>query len=864
MVYFGQTPHFEIATKGSPGFTVANRDAWIYALCALNVSVDLMTLTTAEIPVGSPTRTAKFPQLLSSLAPGKSFRRYLFLALLVFACIGTSSTLHAQSPSKLFKKGRQAELREDYITAYEDYHKAWEKKPQDMKYKETYQRLRFLAASQYLDMGRKLRQQGQLNDALTDFLRALAIDPSYEAAQQEAQRTRAQIEGTTAPQINPDEAAVTSKEAQRELQQLGGPLQLKPLSNEPITIHMVADTKVVYQTIGKIAGINVLFDPDYTSKRIPIDLDRVTLYDALRSVAFVSQTFWRPVTADTIFIAADTRQKRAELEQQAVQTFYLGNVTQANDLNEILNAVRNLMDTTVKMQAVPSQSAIVMRGTPDQLLLAQKIIDDLDKTKPEVVVDIAVLEVNKDLLRNIGLQLPGSIGVQLQTSTSITNNTSGVTSTTGVTGTSGSTSNLSLNDLGNLNATNFGITIGPATLNLLLTDSDTRVLQNPQIRAVDGEKATLKIGSKVPIATGSFSPGAGIAAAGISPLVSTQFSYIDVGVNIEMQPTIHYDGDVSMKLHIVVSNITSYSNLGGIEQPVIGQQDLQQNIRMKEGSANLLGGILQHTESLTIGGTPGLGEIPLLKYLFSSQQTETINDEIVFLLIPHLVRRIDLSPLNLRTVDTGTGSNVSLRLDHPLPVADAAITRNGHAPLTFEPSTPPNQTAAEAVNQAAGQFAANARTVGDNPQTNPAAPSATAAPLQLSVTPQQTIQKVGSTFQMKVHLQGGHDIFSVPMQLHFDPKVLSLVNVDTGDLLAKDGQTTALVHRDEGNGDVTISASRPPGVHGVTGNGDVAILTFQAKAAGNGDVQIIKAAARNSSQSILPILAGSPAVVQVQ
>ena len=120
-----------------------------------------------------------------------------------------------------------------------------------------------------------------------------------------------------------------------------------------------------------------------------------------------------------------------------------------------------------------------------------------------------------------------------------------------------------------------------------------------------------------------------------------------------MQPTIHYDGDVSMKLHIQVSNITSYSNLGGIEQPVIGNQELEQNIRMKEGQANLLGGILQHSQSLTVGGTPGLGEIPLLKYLFSSQQTETVNDEIVFVLIPHLVRGIDLSPLNLRTIDTG-------------------------------------------------------------------------------------------------------------------------------------------------------------------------------------------------------------------
>lgn len=800
----------------------------------------------------------------------------LYTLLVLLSVQSFSIPLLAESAGGYFKDGRNAEIRDDYITAYQDYRRAWLKKPKDMKFKEAYQRLRFLAAAQYVDMGHKLRDQGQLNDALTDFLRALAIDPSYEAAQQDAQKTRAMITGTPVA-ANPGQATVTSAEAQKQLQSLGGPLQLKPLSDEPITIHMVADSKVVYQTIGKIAGVNILFDPDYTSKRIPIDLNRVTLYDALRSVAFVSQTFWHPVTADTIFVAADTRQKRAELEEQAVQTFYLGNVTAANDLNEVLNAVRNLMDTTVKMQAVPSQSAIVMRGTPDQLLLAQKIIDDLDKTKPEVVVDIAVLEVNKDLLRNIGLQLPGSIGLQLQPSTAVLNGTSTTPTNTnnsllgGVspTGTTGPT--MTLNDLGNLNATNFGINIGAATVNLLLTDSDTRVLQNPEIRAVDGEKASLKIGSRIPIATGSFSPGAGIAAAGISPLVSTQFQYIDVGVQIDMQPTIHYDGDVSMKLHIVISSETGQTNLGGIEEPIIGQRDLQQNIRMKEGTANLLGGILEHTESLTVGGTPGLGEIPLIKYLFSSQQTETINDEIVFLLIPHLVRRINLSPLNLRTVDTGTGTNVNLRMEAATVQTSALGASKSGRPsaLAFESSTPPAsavqaalpaQNAAAAATLAASQFAQNAQNAGENP----APASDPRSPLQISFSPQNTVEKVGSNFQMRVNLSGGKDVFSVPMQLHYDPRLLSLVNVDTGNLLAKDGQTIALVHRDDGNGNVTISASRPPGVQGITGSGDVCTLTFQAKAAGDATVQVIKSAARNSAQTVLPVVADSPATVRVQ
>ncbi len=833
----------------------------------LDLSLDT-SLPTSESASAHSFPCASGPCSLAALAIRRQGVASGLCLLLIFLITqGSLSPLHAESAKNLYKAGKNAEIREDYITAYQDYRQAWLAKPDDMKYKESYIRLRFLAASQYLDMGRKLRQQGQLNDALTDFLRALAIDPSYEAAQQEVDRTRAKINGT-AVQHNPDDSAVTSPQAQQEMQALGGPLHLKPLSNEPITIHLVADSKVIYQTIGKIAGINVLFDPDYTSKRIPIDLNRVTLYDALRSVAFVSQTFWRPVTADTIFIAADTRQKRTELEEQAVQTFYLGNITAPNDLNEVLNAVRNLMDTSVKMQAVPSQSAIVMRGTPDQLLLAQKIIDDLDKTKPEVVVDIAVLEVNKDLLRNIGLQLPGSIGVQLQASTA-----AATTSTTSTTSTSH-----------HRNHRNYKHRQQPVTERSRQSERDELWSIHRHCNfehAADGLRYTRA-------AEPADSRRRWREGHAEDWLESPDCHRIVFARRRHCRRRYQPAGQHSVFLYrcrradrdaanhplrrrcldeahiIVVSNITSYSNLGGISQPVIGQQDLQQNIRMKEGTANLLGGILQHSKSLTIGGTPGLGEIPFLKYLFSSQQTETVNDEIVFVLIPHLVRRIDLSPLNLRTIDTGTGTNVSLRMnEQAAQVSDGLIQRAGKAPLTFEPSTPP-ANAAEAANQMAGEIAQRMRNAGQNPGEIPATGTAAGAPLQISLSPQQGVHKVGSTFQMQVNLSGGQDVFSVPMQLHYDPRVLNLVNVDTGNLLAKDGQTTALVHRDDGNGDVTISASRPPGVHGVTGNGNICVLTFQAKASGDATVQVTKSAARNSAQTILPVIAASPAVVHVQ
>jgi general secretion pathway protein D len=252
------------------------------------------------------------------------------------------------------------------------------------------------------------------------------------------------------------------------------------------------------------------------------------------------------------------------LEEQAVQAFYLSNVSQQNDLNDIQTALRNLLPNA-KLYGVPSQNAIVIRGTPDELLLSQRLIEDLDKPRPEVVVDVSLIEVDRDRTRTIGLELPGSFGVALQPP-----NATSTTSSTTTTTTSGTTQNLTLNNLANLNGTEFAVTVGAATANLLLTDSNTKVLQNPTVRATDGQKADLKVGQRIPVATGSYQTGA--ATAVVSSLVNTQFQYLDVGVEIEITPTVHFNGDVTLKTKIVTSEEQSPVSIGGITEPVISQR----------------------------------------------------------------------------------------------------------------------------------------------------------------------------------------------------------------------------------------------------------------------------------------------------
>ena len=602
--------------------------------------------------------------------------------LLIFVLLAGAA--HAQSASSWNKRGQDAEARDDYDAAFEAYRQAWLKKPSDMRYKERYERLRFQSANAHVDRGRVLRQSGDVGGAINEFARALQIDPGNQAAAQELELTQKPTTPGGRPQASAaeavggginnralsnagpeakvlipgvDEETPHQRDVRHEIESLSAPPQLKPVSNDPITLNMVEDTKNIYTAIGKAAGLNVIFDPKYNSTRIPIDLTNVSLFDALRIVGTLSRTFWRPVTPNTIFVTEDNSSNRQDQGEQAVQTFYLTNVSQQNDANEILIALRNLMDQRAKLYLIASQSAIVLRASPDELVLAEKIINDLDRTKAEVVVDVAVLEVSRNKERNLGITLPTSVGITPVAvgANGVSQTTSGTSTTTGGTTTTNSTTNLTLNTLANATGQNFAVTITGGQVNALLSDADTRILQNPRIRATDGQRATLKIGSKIPVATGSYNAGvsAGIASLG----VQTQFQYLDVGVNIDMTPTVHYDREISLKLKVEVSSQTSSVTISGVTEPIISQRSAEQIIQLKDGEPSLLAGILTNQDTINVNGTPGLGELPILMYFFASHYKVQQSDEIVFLIIPHIVRDSILTDENTRAIYARYGTD---------------------------------------------------------------------------------------------------------------------------------------------------------------------------------------------------------------
>jgi general secretion pathway protein D len=754
---------------------------------------------------------------------------------LVVLLVSLTLPVAADQAKSWFEKGQDAEARQNYEKAYDDYKQAYDLKPKDLRYRSSFERLKFLAGASHVHRGKLLREAGKLEEALAEFQKAAEIDPSSFIAQQEIRQTQKMIEAAKAP--SPRSEAAPPGILEKRLNEAQGPVELAPIANLPITLMVTNDTKQIYETVGQLAGINVLFDPEYTSRRIRIELNGVTLQDALQIIALESKTFWRPVTSNTVFVAADNQQKRKEVEQSVIRTFYPSNLSQPTEMQDVVNTLRQILDIQ-KVQALPAEGAIVVRGTPDQLALAGKVIDDLDKARPEVIVDVAILQVNRDKAHTLGINPPTSATVALQNNINTTSSTTSTTTTTGAsTTTTGTPNQVNLNRIGNLNATDFTVTIPQATASALFSDSDTKLIQNPQIRSVDGQKASLKIGERVPIATGSFQPG--IGGVGINPLVNTQFQYLDVGVNIDITPKIHAGDEVSMKISMDISSVTGTSSIGGIDQPIIGRKTIEHEIRLRDGEVSLLGGMLEDQQTRSVSGIPGLSQIPILKYLFSQTQTDHSENEIVFVLIPHIVREPDFDAASEKAIDVGTANSIQLRRIAPL-VLPAAV-----------PATP-------------NQAPAAAPTTQNSAPAQPPPQPAVVGGASFSFDPPSLTQATGTSFAVNILLSGAQNVYSVPLQLSYDPKLLQVANISNGSLLSQDGQAVVLVPRnDETSGTVQITASRPPGAGGVTGQGSIVTLTFIAKAAGQGTLTISKGGARDPAMQPIPVM-GAVASVTIR
>ena len=765
---------------------------------------------------------------------------YALLGVLLLAAGATQSAARTRKGDKLLLSGRAAEAKGEWDTALDLYEQAVEQDPADTAYLLAMRHARFEAGQKHVDNAQKLRTQGKLPEAVQEYQKALIADPSSAIALQEVKRVMDMIRNGPRSGVTPDDQALTPaerarKESNDRVEAMLSPPVLKPMTVVMPTLKMNNQPpRVLFETVGKLVGVNVVFDPQYNApgRNFNVDLTNATADQAFDYLALLTHTFWKPIASNAIFVTEDNVTKRRDYEDDVVKVFYVTNATSVQEFQEIATAIRTVAEIR-RVFTYNAQRAMIVRDTVDKVALAEKLVHDLDKPKSEVVVDVIVMEANSERVRDLAATIANASGIPgLNVSATFSPGGAAASGATAAT-------SIALSRLGHLSSNQWQATLPGALLQATMSDNRTKVLNNPQVRASDGQKVTLKIGNRIPYATGSFQTNTAAA------LVSTQFNYADVGVNVDMTPQIHSNDEVTLHVEVTVSSVQQYVSIGGISQPVIGQRSNTADIRLKDGEINIMGGLSQTQDVHNIAGLPWLVNIPVLGKLFGSDHVDKSRGDLLIALIPHVVRTPDYTAENLRGIYAGTDQTVKLnyapRVSGDGAPSSYAAPAASAAPV---PATPP-QTAASQPALALGS------PVSLVPGLNQAA--------RLNFTPATMQVAAGAPVTVTLQLENANNVASAaPVKIQFSASQLRLDDVLLSEMFMSEGITAALV-KDIRNdsGEAVISVTRPPGAAPVSGSGGVAILKFTAIGKGQGTVRVSDMSIKDTQGQNVPATPGA-------
>ena len=575
---------------------------------------------------------------MTTIRNGRASRRFprlpdmavaLVLALLASSC----------ATSRAYREGEREEARKHWDLAVLSYERALALDPKDSAARISLQRARFQAAQAHYERGRLHRSAGQLDLAVSELEVSIALDSTNDSALQELRRARADIEirnRENAGGTPVEKAKVRARGAR------GAPPMLNPSSTKPIDVAFAPDTNIkkIYAALGAAAGINIIYDPQLKDDKFTLDLRGLTFQKALETAMRQAGHFYKVIDEKTILIAQDTQQNRKEYEDLVIRTFFLSN----GDVKDVSAMVRSILDLR-RLGTIPALNAIIIRDTADKVAVAERLIEVNDKAKSEVVVDVELLQVNTDKLLDLGTAFGAS---------SIT---ASVVPGAGTGGTTPATS-LPWNAIKSLGINDFMFTIPTVTFNFLKNNTDAELLAKPQLRIAEGEKAQLVIGDRVPIPVTTINTQQAVGSTGIIPI--TSFQYQDVGIKIDMEPRVHHNKEVSLKLTIEVSQISGYvTSSDGSKQPIIGTRTITSSIRLKDGETNFLAGLIRMDTSKTQTTIPFLGDLPLIGALFTHNSTEDKRTDLYLTLTPHIIRSPQITEEDLIPIWVGTENNVS-------------------------------------------------------------------------------------------------------------------------------------------------------------------------------------------------------------
>jgi general secretion pathway protein D len=564
----------------------------------------------------------------------------LALAPLALLALMTGCASHLAS--------RQAEIaaqRGDWDQAVLQYLKAVDENPENLSYKSALLRAKMKASQEHFEKGKDFEKAGVVERAMIEYQQAVQLDPTnqYAAAQLE------HVHQAWAAQRHEPETIDEMKRRARGVRPQ--PPVLNPRSDQPISLDFPEPVSIfqIYRALGQAFGINVLFDPNLKDQEIAIELKDVKAQAALETMMRAANHFYKVLDDHSIIIAADTPQNRRTYEDLVIQTFFLSN----SEVKDMMTILRSLIEAK-KIATNDQLNAIILRDTADKVKVAEKIIEANDKSKAEVVVDVELLQINSGRLRDLGVTLsPYQVTQSIDTG-------AGSSTGTGGTGGTGSTtsSGVRVSDLQFLNQSNWILTIPNFIYNFVKENSDAQLLAKPQLRITEGEKASLTIGDKVPIPLTTFNTSNTVGGS-IVPI--TSFQYQDVGIRIDIEPRVHHNQEVTLKIKVTVDQINGYRG----DQPIIGTRAFESVIRLKDGETNFLAGLIRSDENNSEKGFPGLSEIPILGRLFSDKHTDAQRTDVILTLTPHIIRNAEITEEDLLPIWVGTEQNITFRGGSP-------------------------------------------------------------------------------------------------------------------------------------------------------------------------------------------------------
>jgi general secretion pathway protein D len=838
-------------------------------------------------------RSRDFPPGASGSAPpgraaqgrGRFYGSALLGIGLILLLAGCSGHHHRHRQAQI------AEQQGDWNQAVLHYMELVERHPENFSYRSGLLRAKLRASQAHFERGKRFHEAGSLERALLEYRQAVELDPTNQYAMTEMERVRQEIE----VRRSQDGELRTVEEMKRAASQRLQPPLLSPRSTDPISLEFPRPVSVkdIYRALGKAFGINILFDPNLRDQEIAIELIDVTAQDALEILMRAAQHFYKTLDEHTILIAADTPQNRRIYEDLVIQTFFLSNA----DSKDVLTILRSLVDAK---RAIGNErlNAIVMRDTADRVRVAQRIIETADKARAEVVVDVELLQINSQKVRELGVSLSDYVITQqldLGSSDAV----------------------LRFSDLAHLTQNHWALTIPSFIYTFVKQSTDAQVLARPQLRITEGEKATLHIGDRVPVPTTTFSTGATVGG-NIIPI--TSFQYTDIGIKIEIEPRVHHNLEVTLNLKVEVSNIAgSVTGPQGQEQPIIGTRNISSTIRLKDGETNFLAGLLRTDETSSDLGIPGLSDIPVLGRLFSKTSRNAQRTDVILTMTPHIIRKSDITEEDLLPIWVGTEQNITFRggsprvesdVEGPFDEGTSAAERvrelirqrvqelprglQGEAPvdngeelreppaIDLAPAQPPTdifapppeppepedwdrepQESSSLPGGASGELVGEVTFAAHHtaPEGDHGVEEASEG-VTLRLLPERHRVARGQRFTVEIEVSSESPLSHIPFKLLFDPQTVAVVGWERRSFLGEQGVAQVLVAEEE-EGVLLVGASRLGAEPGVTGRGPVAAVTFEALHEGSSRLSVVEARALGPGLDELPLAAAPLAEVLV-